>query len=326
MLDGFPPNAFAFVMATGIAASAFTTAGFRPIGVALFVIAAVALIVLAALLIARTAVASAAVDADLRAPGRAFGFFTITAALGVLAASASLLSLHWVAVVAAVIGVPVWLALTYAMLPLLVVRAGEPIARAVDGSWMLWVVATQAVAIIMAVLGAGTVGITVWGAGVLLYLLIAGLLIGRVLGARDGEPVSAPTAWVVMGAAAISALAAARLLNMPELYGLSPFLLGMGLLLWGFASWCVPYLLVAAVWKRAVKRRPFRYETALWAVVFPLGMYTAATQALAAASASPLLHNVGQVGLWVTGIAWVAVAVLGVVAAIGWMMGRELVK
>ncbi|WP_431220033.1 tellurite resistance/C4-dicarboxylate transporter family protein [Leifsonia xyli] len=313
-----PPNAFAFVMATGIVGTAFTTAGMRAVGVVLAIVAGAGFIVLAALLIARAVVGREQLAADLRTPTRGFGFFTIVAALGVVAALAALLGVQWVAVVAAIVGIPVWLALTYAMLPLLVLSSDEtqPVTRSVDGSWFLWVVATQALSIILSTLGAGIVGIALWGAGVVLYLLIAGLLTARLFGTRGSEAAVEPTAWVVMGAAAISALAGAHLAVMPELLAVRPFISGFALVLWGFGTWCVPFLLIAAVWKRLVKRTPLQYETPLWAVVFPLGMYTAATQALAKAAGSPLLNTVGQVALWISGLAWVVVAVLGIVAAV----------
>ncbi|MGH1549567.1 tellurite resistance/C4-dicarboxylate transporter family protein [Leifsonia poae] len=313
-----PSNAFAFVMATGIVGTAFTTAGLRPVGVVLAVIGAVGFVVLAVLLIARGITASDRFAADLRDPARGFGFFTVVAALGVLAALFAILGVPWVATVAAIIAVPVWLLVTYGMLPLLVLSsdAGEPVTRAVDGSWMLWVVATQALAIIFSTLGAGIVGIALWGAGVVLYLLIAGLLTARLFGRRGSEAAVEPTAWVVMGAAAISALAAGRLTLMPELLAVRPYLSGTALLLWGFGTWCIPFLVIAAVWKRFVKRTPLRYEAPLWAVVFPLGMYTVATQALARATGSQLLNTVGQVALWVSGVAWVVVAVLGLVALV----------
>ena len=317
-IRALPPNAFAFVMATGIVGTAFTTAGLRPVGVVLAVVGILGFLVLAVMLAGRAVTASGRLVQDLRDPAGGFGFFTVVAALGVIAALCAILGLTWVAAVAAVIAVPVWLLLTYGMLPLLVLSSDEtgPVTRAVDGSWMLWVVATQALAIVFTTLGAGIVGIALWGAGVVLYLLIAGLLTARLLGRRGSEAAVSPTAWVVMGAAAISALAAARLALMPELSAQRPFLSGMSLLLWGFGTWCIPFLLIAAVWKRVVKRQPLRYETPLWAVVFPLGMFTVATQTLARATESHLLNTIGQVALWVSGLAWLVVAVLGVVALV----------
>ncbi|MEV8214145.1 tellurite resistance/C4-dicarboxylate transporter family protein [Leifsonia sp. NPDC077715] len=311
-----PPNAFAFVMATGIVGTAFTTAGLRAVGVVMAAVGTVGFLILAVLLIVRAITAPDRVAADLRAPARGFGFFTVVAALGVLAALFAILGIPWVATVAAIVAIPLWLLITYGMMPLLVLSsdANEPVTRAVDGSWMLWVVATQALAIIVTTLGAGIVGIALWGAGVVLYLLIAGLLTARLFGRRGIEAAVEPTAWVVMGAAAISALAAARLGLLPELLAVRPFITGMALLLWGFGTWCVPFLVIAGVWKRFVKREPLRYEAPLWAVVFPLGMYTVATQALARATASHLLNTIGQVALWVSGLAWIVVAVLGVVA------------
>ncbi len=311
-----PPNAFAFVMATGIVGTAFTTAGMRLVGIVLAAIAVAGFVVLAAMLIGRAAVATGGIASDLRTPARAYGFFTIVAALGVLAALFAILGVPWVAMVAAIIAVPVWLLLTYGMLPLLVLGSDseEPVTRAVDGSWLLWVVATQALAIVFTALGAGIVGVALWGTGVVLYLLIVGLLAARLFGRRGSEAAVEPTAWVVMGAAAISALAAGRLALMPELLSAKPFLSGTALLLWGFGTWCIPFLVIAAVWKRFVKRQPLRYETPLWAVVFPLGMYTVATQSLAKATGSHLLNTVGQVALWISGLAWTVVAVLGLVA------------
>ncbi|MBB2967958.1 tellurite resistance/C4-dicarboxylate transporter family protein [Leifsonia aquatica] len=317
IVTGLPPNAFSFLMATGILGTAFVTVGLAPIGIVLFVIATGGLLVLLAALVARVLTATTALAADLRDPSRAFGFWTVVAAFDVVVALGHALGIGWIAWLAVAVAVPVWAALTYGMLPALVLRAyRRPSAKDVDGSWFLWVVATQSVSIIASLLSAGIVAFSFWGVGVVLYFLLAGLLTARFLGTRRGPGTVAPTAWVVMGATAISALAAARIVQSGELPVVAPFVLGAGLVLWAFGTWCVPFLIVLGVVRYLVRREPIRYETGLWSVVFPLGMYATATLALATALGSPLLSGIGTAVLWIAALAWIAVAGIGAATGI----------
>lgn len=78
------PACFAFVMATGIISTGAFLLGPSWLSLALLAAASAGLVVLSAALAARLVFFRLSVAADIRAPDRAFGFFTITAGLNVL--------------------------------------------------------------------------------------------------------------------------------------------------------------------------------------------------------------------------------------------------
>lgn len=313
VVEQVPPNAFAFVMATGIVGTAFTTIGWAPVAVAADAVAISGLVVLVVALIARAMAAPSAVASDLRDSARAMGFWTVPPAFAVTAVLSSMLRVPAAVEVSITIVATTWFALTYGMMPLLVLRArrGVSLVSTLDGSWFLWVVATQSLAILAAVLGAGLLALALWCVGIVLYLLLAGLLATRIFGPHDRPGTVAPTAWIVMGATAISTLAAARLLHTGDVREVAPLVLGIGTALWAFGTWCVPFLLIVGAWKYLLRREPIRYQTALWSVVFPLGMYATATSALGNAFASGFIVTLGGWVVWVAATAWLGAAILG---------------
>jgi tellurite resistance protein TehA-like permease len=99
---------------------------------------------------------------------------------------------------------------------------------------------------------------------------------------------SAGDVWITMGALAISTLAAARL---STLLGHRPLAV-VAVILWALATATLPVLAVAELrWPRP------RFDPKRWGTVFPLGMYAAAT--VAVAHTTPLREwTVAHVALW----------------------------
>jgi tellurite resistance protein TehA-like permease len=58
-----------------------------------------------------------------------------------------------------------------------------------------------------------------------------------------------------------------------------------------------------------VHHEPQRYESRLWSIVFPLGMYAAASIEFGMAADLQHLVIIGRVGVWFAGFAWLAVLV-----------------
>lgn len=54
-----------------------------------------------------------------------------------------------------------------------------------------------------------------------------------------------------------------------------------------------------------VRRVPFRYEQALWSMVFPLGMYAAASDAFGRVTGLGALETIAAVEVWFALAAWV---------------------
>ncbi|MFC7512225.1 hypothetical protein ACFQV4_25930 [Streptomyces thermocarboxydus] len=49
---------------------------------------------------------------------------------------------------------------------------------------------------------------------------------------------------------------------------------------WSFCTWLIPLLLALGVWRHVLHRVPLHYETSLWSMVFPVGMYGVASREL----------------------------------------------
>jgi tellurite resistance protein TehA-like permease len=131
--------------------------------------------------------------------------------------------------------------------------------------------------------------------------------------------------WVVMGAAAISTNAGSVLIatdsGMPFLNAMRPFIDGVTLTMWAWATWWIPLLLFLGVWKHGVRRVPLTYTPMLWSLVFPLGMYALASLRLSLAADFPPLSAISGVMVWVALAAWAATAA-GLVAT-SWLSFRD---
>ena len=92
--------------------------------------------------------------------------------------------------------------------------------------------------------------------------------------------------WINAGAAAVTTvLAGGKLMGSGLSIGpfplrdlLSPIVVAF----WADATFWIPLLLLLFAWKHLIRRRMFRSVLAQWSVVFPLGMYCAATLELEA--------------------------------------------
>jgi tellurite resistance protein TehA-like permease len=138
------PGWFALVMATGIVSTAANRQGFPRISLGLLAVAAVSYGVLVVLSLLRLWRWPGDVCADLVTAPRAFGFFAIVAGAAVL--GEGLFEQHAETVALALLAVAVvgWLVLGYAVPAAVVLARDKPaFAAAVDGSWLLWVVATR---------------------------------------------------------------------------------------------------------------------------------------------------------------------------------------
>ena len=111
-----------------------------------------------------------------------------------------------------------------------------------------------------------------------------------------------------MGAVAIATLAGARLMALPgtdpNLLLLQRFVTPFTVLLWANSTFWIPLLVILFAWKE-MQRGPHGYDPALWSVVFPLGMYVAATHEYSTAAHLPFLEMIPRVMFWVALLAWI---------------------
>ena len=331
------PGCFAFVMATGIVSVALLRAGQRPASVVLLVIALTALAVLLAASAWRAAAFPAALRADLLIPARTFAFFTLVAALGVVGVRLALSGQPAATAVLAALAAAAWLALSYLMPIGLAARRARP--DDINGTWFLWAVGTESLAL-LAISLSGPDGlarspawsdaltftaVALWSCGAILYLVILVLVLGRVLIWRLRPGDATPPYWIAMGAAAITVLAGARLLQSPAtpvLILVRPLLAGLALALWAFASWLIPLLAALMIWRHITCRTPLRYHGDLWAAIFPAGMYAAASMRLGLATGVPAITWIGRGATWVAAAAWLVTFTALLLTAAGSRPGR----
>lgn len=327
-LADLSPGYFALVMATGIVGIGLAEAGARPVAGVLLVLAALAYAVLAVLYVLRWVHHRERVRRDLRDPEVAFAYFTVVAATDVLAVGLMGTPAAPAAVVLLVVAAALWLVLGY-VLPweVLVVGDGSPVLARANGTWFVWSVASQSLAVGLSGLEGvpphlapllGILTVLAWSVGTFLYAGIAVLVVLRIVHHGITPAGFEPPYWVAMGALAIAVVAGAGIVDMPavpvvnaarELIG------GTVVIFWCFALWLVPMLLGAGLWRHVVHRVPLRYTPALWSMVFPLGMIAVASMRLGRVEHLALIGELGVVLLAVALLAWLLVAA-GLVGAL----------
>lgn len=320
-LAGLSPGCFALVMATGIVSIGLRAAGLSGAAMVLLCLALGAYAVLIVLSAARGIRHGRRMHEDARNPETGFAFFTVVAASGVLAVGLMEIDAHTAAVVLLGAASALWFVLGY-VLPwqVLMSRDGSPILPRINGTWFIWSVASQSVAVGMAGLepaspsAAGLIGILAvltWSVGIVLYVGVAVLAVLRVVHFGLTPEQFEPTYWVAMGAMAISVVAGASIVEMghvPMVDAASGLIGGTVVIFWCFAAWLVPLLIGGGLWRHGVHRIPLRYTPSLWSMVFPLGMFAVASMKLGRVEALPAIEAFGISFLWVAVLAWVLVA------------------
>lgn len=316
-VEGLTPGYFAFVMASGIISVGMKLEGFPVVSIALLVVCAAAFVVLLLLTLWRFIAYRSAINRDFFDPARAFGFFTFVAGTNVLGVRLGMDGQYTVTAVLLTLSGVAWLVLGY-VVPWTAVlgRAERPLVATANGTWFIWVVASQSVAIAAATIEPvfetgrrelALLAVTSWSVGVLLYAATAMIVSLRLMLYEFGPEELTPPYWVAMGALAITVLAGARIVEMadaPMVDVTRDLIAGLAVVFWAFATWLIPVLVAAGWWRHAIRRVPLRYEATLWSVIFPLGMYAVAGIYLGDANRLPLVAIVGSVELWIALGAW----------------------
>jgi tellurite resistance protein TehA-like permease len=322
------PGCFALVMATGIISNAFFFADVREPSDALLLVNLVALPWLVLITIARAVWFRPALSADLVDPRRVFGFFTIIAGIDVFGAALALRGLPGPAVGLWLVALGLWLLLIYFSFGVLIFLNTARGANIVHGSWLNAIVATQSLVVLGTMIAPTLGGLEqtafvlvhiLWGVGLGLYGIFIALFAHRIFFA-DVEPDDiTPLLWVVMGAAAISANAGSTLIltdsGLPFLNAMRPFIDGVTLIVWAWATWWIPLLVLLGIWKHGIRRVPLTYTPTLWSLVFPLGMYALTTARLSLAADFTPLRQIADAMMWIALVVWTATAAGLVVAS-----------
>lgn len=319
-VEGLTPGYFALVMGTGIISVGMHLEGMDMISELLLVVCATAFVVLLGLTAWRFVAYRHAMVEDFTDPRRGFGFFTFVAGTNVLGVRLGLEGAHATSAALLVLAGLAWLALGY-IVPWTAVlgRQERPVLATANGTWFIWVVASQSVAVAAAaiepVYGSvrrelAVLAIVSWSVGVFLYAAAGVFVALRLMLYELGPEELTPPYWVSMGALAITVLAGARIVEMadaPMVAVTRDLIAGLAVVFWAFATWLIPALVAAGWWRHVRRRVPLRYEATLWSIVFPLGMYAVAGIYLGRADRLPVVEAIGATELWVAFGAWVVV-------------------
>ncbi len=312
------PGYFALVMATGIVSVGMRNHNLDIVSDLLLWIAAASYAVLLVLSGWRVVSFRAELRMDFSDPSRGFGFFTFVAGTDVLGTRLLLQGHRDVALAFLAVGWLSWLILGY-VIPWTAQlgRAERPVLAAANGTWFIWIVASQSVAVLAAALepsvhsgrqGLALLAVFCWSVGVLLYAGTGIFVAARMLLYPLRPADLTPPYWVAMGATAISVLAGARIVAMadaPMVDATRGLIAGVSVVFWVFGTWLIPALVAAGWWRHVTHRIALRYDPTMWSVVFPLGMYGVAGHYLGLADHLSVVSDIGHDETWVALGAWI---------------------
>jgi tellurite resistance protein TehA-like permease len=296
-----PPDVFAAVMATGIVSIAAADHGYRWISVVLAVLAVVGLPVL--MVLSARSVGNLFTISDPDVLVRLFSYVAACAVLGARFAW-SFLAL-WVFFALALQG---WLSLAPAVGRRMWKDRWIGLRDRAHGAWELASVATSGVAIVAADLRMVFVALLFWVLAVGVYGVMTGLILWRAFHERLNPGGFEPDGWILMGGLAIATLAGDHIHRVWPVVVIA----GITVVTWVLATLWIPVLVCFGI--RRINEGPgaLQFRGVWWAMVFPLGMYSAATFAMAREIGVSALVTVSLVFFWVAFAVWVIVAVAGI--------------
>ena len=258
--------------------------------------------------------------ADLASHTKGTGFLTIVAASGILGTGyVQGHHLYGVGTGLLVFALIVWLLLVYSFLSLVILQTEKPSPETgMNGGWLLLVVSIQSLVVLGTALAphlslpaATTLFITcsAWLLGILLYIVVVTLIVYRLLFYPVKVAEVTPTYWIDTGAAAISVVAGATLLNAFEgvesYAAFIPAIKILMLLLWAAATFWLPLLMILETWRHY--KSGFKYSAQYWSLVFPLGMYTLATLEQMSVFPLPFLQSIAEGFIFIAWAGWMIV-------------------
>lgn len=321
-LADLSPAYFGMVMATGIVSIAGHFLALPRVAQALFQLNIVAYATLWVLTALRAIVHPRRFFGDMIDHLRGPGFFTTVAGTGVLGSQYVLLAADYRAgTILWVVSIVLWVGLTYTIFTGFTIKECKPtLDKGISGAWLLAVVATQAIAVLSALLAAhidqpyklemNFVALSMWLWGGMLYIWMMSLIFYRYIFFPFSPGDLAPPYWINMGAMAISTLAGSLLIinapDAPFLLSLLPFIKGFTVFYWATGTWWIPMLVILGLWRYVYRRFPMKYDPLYWGAVFPLGMYAASTDEMIRAMKFDFLAFLPPVFLYVALAAWAA--------------------
>lgn len=313
------PSCFALVMATGVVSMAAHDQQVYFISIPLYWFNQLAYLFLWILTLLRLLLFGEDFLADFVSHQKGPSFFTIVAASGVLGGQILLIgnSVAW-AFILWVVTFLLWCCLTYTIFTALVIKDHKPsIEKGIDGSWLLPIVATQAVAVLSGLLVPYSgvyreafvlTGLAMWLFGGMLYIWTITLIFYRYTFFHFSPGDLTPPYWINMGAVAITTLGGTVLIRDSGdsffINSILPFLKGFTFFFWATATWWIPMLIILSLWRHAYRKVAMAYDPLFWGAVFPLGMYAVSTHRLAQFDGLSVMVTISRIFLYLAIAAW----------------------
>lgn len=318
------PGAFALVMATGIVSIGLARNGLPTLAWVLLGLNIPAYLWLLGICLLRLGVYPGEMAALFATPGHGASFLALVAATCVLATQCLLVA-QW-PVVAGILGVwgaMSWLVLVYLLFFTSITRqTTAPPDSTINGSWLLVVVATQSLAILIALFAGHAPptqskslmfsSICLYLIGCAWYLIFITLIIYRMVVLYLEAREFTPPYWINMGALAITVLAGSQIIlhapTQAPFTELLPFIKGFSMFFWATATWWLPLLAALELWSLSRSSGKIGYRVNHWDIVFPVGMYGVSTAALSQALTASYLMVPGHWGVYAGAVLWLGVA------------------
>ncbi|MCW8834132.1 MAG: tellurite resistance/C4-dicarboxylate transporter family protein [Colwellia sp.] len=315
------PGYFAMTMATGIISIAFFLHNNMTVSDIFMVITMITWFVMIYLYTWRLIKYPKKVFENLIDPKTTFVFFTFVAATNLCGVLLHQRDYPTLAIICWFIAFGYWSILMYLSFTVLCFAHKDREVNIMHGGWLILIVGTQSL-VLLGTQIAGDLGEysaylmveihMLWALGILFYAVLVTLFCYRIFFKTMNANDCSPLMWVIMGAAAISANAGTRLLLtdpvIPMLAELHAVIQLISIMLWTWATWWIPLLVIMGIWTHGYRKVPLKYSPMQWSIVFPLGMYTVATNNLALSSEFTPLLFLAHGMLWVALGAWLLLA------------------
>lgn len=310
-----PPDVFAAVMATGIVSIAARDHRYFALSDSLGVLASLGLGVLVVVVIAAAAARSRKLFWDLTDPDVTLRLFTFVAACAVLDTrlSFNLAMLRALGVVALM----AWLVLIVLTARNISAHRWAALRDHAHGAWELASVGTSGLVIVMGQVSHHTghrwwliAALPIWWAAIGIYALMTWLILWRAVVERRDRDGFAPDSWIMMGGLAIATLAGDQLHQQVSGW-LAAAVRTITIVTWVAATLWIPPLIYFGLHRITQRPDVLQFTGAWWSLVFPLGMYSAATDAMAAEVSVRSMQTISLVFFWDAFAVWLIVAVAG---------------
>lgn len=310
------PDVFAAVMATGILSTAAREHHYTWLSTGLIALAVVALAVLVILTIVVSAAKRRVLPWNMRKPEVTMPLFTFVAGCAVVCNRLSSVNPLILPVLGAIAAVA-WLCLAMLSARNTSGRRLVELRDEVHGAWLLASVAASGLAIVAAKLAKNTVAhqwliaaVAIWVVALALYIAMTAIMVWRAIAERLDQDGFEPDTWILMGALSI-AVVAGHYIHQQSRDGLASAVYPVMVTAWAIATLWIPPLIYFGLHRVEQRPRLLRFTGSWWTLVFPLGMYSVATQLMASEIHVRALQTVALVFFWDALLAWTIVAVAG---------------